>query len=65
MKKYILPVSLAAVSYGEYGFVLYTLYHAKPNRYDGNLFIFSILRISKNIFHCHLTDLRQLQSQRH
>ena len=43
MKKYILPVSLAAVSYGEYGFVLYTLYHAKPNRYDGNLFIFSIL----------------------
>ncbi len=43
MKKYILPTSLTVASYGIYGFVLYTLYHAKPNRYDGNLFIFSIL----------------------
>ena len=43
VKKYILPVSLTVVSYGIYGFVLYTLYHAEPNRHDGNLFIFSIL----------------------
>ena len=43
MKKYILPVSLTVVSYGIYGFALYTLYHANPNRYEGDLYIYSIL----------------------
>ncbi len=43
MKKSILPILLTLGSYWNLGFALYTLYHANPNRYEGNLYIYSIL----------------------
>ena len=43
VKKYILPTSLTVASYGIYGFVLYSLCHANPNKYDGHFFIPPIL----------------------